>query len=46
MGAHLICIFFLGKTYYYFRKTGGIKGLNPTKDLPEDRVMRKGKAIA
>ena len=43
MVVHLVCIYYVGRAYYYFRKTGGIKGMNPTKDLPEDRALRAGK---
>ena len=39
---HVACIYYVGRAYYYFRKTGGIKGLNPTKDLPEDKALRVG----
>ena len=45
MTAHICCIYFVAKSYYYFRKTGGIKGLNPTKDLPEDRAHKKIAAV-
>ena len=46
MVTHLVCIYYLGRAYYYFRKTGGIKGMNPTHDLPEDKALKHGKAIA
>ena len=46
MTCHLACIYLVGKSYFYFRKTGGIKGSNPTKDLPEDKALKKGKSIA
>tara|TARA_B110000285_G_C14898755_1_gene502151 strand:+ start:516 stop:764 length:249 start_codon:yes stop_codon:yes gene_type:complete len=45
MVTHLVSIYYLGRAYYYFRKTGGIKGLNPT-DLPEDKVLKHGKTVA
>ena len=34
-------IYFIGTAYWSFRKTGGIKGLKPTTDLPEERAARK-----
>mgnify|MGYP001001306001 CR=1 FL=1 len=41
MISHLACIYYVGRSYYYFRKSGGIKGLNPTTDLPEDKAIAK-----
>ena len=46
MMTHLVSIYYLGRAYYYFRKTGGIKGLNPTTDLPEEKALRHVKAGA
>ena len=44
MGLVVICcfyslnIYFIGHAYWSFRKTGGIKGLNPTTNLAEERA--------
>ena len=46
MISHLACIYYVGRSYFYFRKSGGIKGLNPTKDLPEDKAIAKTRVVA
>ena len=43
---YCITIYFVGKAYWTFRKTGGIKGLNPATNLPEERAMKKAGQIA
>ena len=35
----LITVYYCGRAYYFFRKTGGIKGTGATRDLPEDKIM-------
>ena len=35
---YILNIWFIGKAYWDFRKTGGIKGLKPTTNLPEERA--------
>mmetsp|Transcript_35844 Transcript_35844/g.54955 ORF Transcript_35844/g.54955 Transcript_35844/m.54955 type:complete len:189 (+) Transcript_35844:28-594(+) len=43
---YVLAIYFIGTAYLYFRKNGGIKGLNPTEELPEERLARKAKKMA
>ena len=38
--------FMIAKWYWRFRTTGGIKGLNPTTNLPEERLAKGAVAIA
>ena len=39
-------IFYIGKAFLAFRTSGGIKGLAPTSDLPEDKIARKAAILA
>ena len=39
-------LFYVMKAYFFFRKTGGIKGLNPVTDLAEERVLRTADALS
>ena len=39
-------IYFTAQAYWSFRKTGGIKGLKPTKNLAEERAAQKVSNIA
>ena len=34
-----VTVYYCGRAYYYFRRTGGIKGTGNTKDLAEDKIM-------
>ena len=38
--------FLIGRTYWRFRGTGGIKGLNPTENRVEQRAIGKAAVIA
>ena len=44
-GFYCVNIYFIGQAYYSFVKSGGIKGLNPTTNLPEDKVLNKAKSL-
>ena len=46
IGVDLVTVYYCGRAYYFFRKTGGIKGTGATKDLPEDRLMAGAGQIA
>ena len=43
---YVFVIYYVGRAYFYFRKTGGIKGLNPVHELPEERAARRAGKIA
>ena len=43
---YILNIWFIGKAYWDFRKTGGIKGLKPTTNLAEERAMKKAGQVA
>ena len=43
---YCINIYYIGKAYFYFRKTGGIKGDRRTTMLPEEKLAAKGKNLA
>ena len=45
-GFHLLSVWFVGRAYYHFRKGGGIHGLASTRDLPEEKLLRKGVELA
>lgn len=34
-------VYYIGRAYYYFRKTGGIKGVARTGDLPEEQFANQ-----
>ena len=40
IGVDLITVYYCGRAYYYFRKTGGIHGVARTGDLPEERFAK------
>ena len=49
---HLICLalialtgFYVGRAWYHFRKTGGLRGTGPRENLIEDRAYEGAKSI-
>ena len=42
----LIATYYTARAYFYFRKTGGIKGHNRTQDLPEEELIKKAGAAS
>ena len=44
---YVLNIYYIGRAYFHFRKTGGIKGDRTFgKKLPEEKALEKGKALA
>jgi hypothetical protein len=50
LGMYICCGFLIGRALWFFRKTGGIRGLNKTDGLIEDKIIGGaayiGKAVA
>ena len=49
---HLICLafialtgFYVGRSWYHFRKTGGLRGTGPRENLIEERAYEQAKQI-
>ena len=42
----LATVYYCGRAYYYFRETGGIKGVARTGDLPEERLYHGAGKVA
>jgi len=38
--ADWVTVYYCGRAYYYFRKTGGIHGVAVTGDLPEEKLFK------
>ena len=46
IGVDFITVFYCGRAYYYFRKTGGIHGVARTGDLPEEKLLKGAGKVA
>ena len=46
VGMQGMAAYFISRSYYFFRKTGGIHGLRGVNELMEDRLMGKAKDLA
>jgi hypothetical protein len=46
IGVDLVTVYYCGRAYFYFRKTGGIHGVARTGDLPEERFVKGAGVIA
>merc|ERR1712195_469821 len=46
IGVDLVTVYYCGRAYFYFRKTGGIHGVARTGDLPEERAFKAAGKIA
>mmetsp|Transcript_13308 Transcript_13308/g.22602 ORF Transcript_13308/g.22602 Transcript_13308/m.22602 type:complete len:187 (-) Transcript_13308:41-601(-) len=45
VGMQVTGVYYIGKAYFYFRKTGGIHGFRGTADLPEERLLAKSNEL-
>ena len=41
----LVLIYFVARSYFYFRKNGGIKGLNEDREVPGSKYAKQAAKI-
>ena len=45
VAVYLLIIYFVSRSYFYFRKNGGIKGLNPDVEVPGSKFAKQAAKI-